>query len=285
MFSNRTIIIAVLLIGTGIYIANFYIHADQPPIYEHIGPLSFFSPILYVENIIKESFSFLKNIWVHYFFLITVAKENDELKQDLDRAIQKNNQCIEIELSNQRLREFLNFQKKSNDRMIAAEVISKDPSQWYQSVIVDKGKLDGLKTGMPVLVPDGIVGQIVESTPYYSKVLLITDRNSAVDALVQRTRARGIVKGDATDKCFFDYALQKHDIQTGDVIVSSGLDGVYPKGIRIGEVIEAVKQHSGIFQEVIVKPFVDFERIEELLIIVSGTNINTEDSSLTELMR
>jgi len=98
--------------------------------------------------------------------------------------------------------------------------------------------------------------------------MLIVDSNSAVDSLVQRTRARGIIKGESTDQCRFDYVLRKNDVRIGDTIVSSGLDGVYPKGLRIGYVSQVIEHDADIFHEVIIAPFVDFEKLEEVLVIL-----------------
>jgi len=102
----------------------------------------------------------------------------------------------------------------------------------------------------------------------YAKVLLLTDRSSAIDALVQRTRTRGIVEGEAQAYCQFKYVVRKAEISLGDTVVSSGLDGVFPKGLRVGSVIEIAKGPSGIFQGVSIRPFVDFERLEEVLVIL-----------------
>ena len=112
------------------------------------------------------------------------------------------------------------------------------------------------------------MGQIMAVSYHYAKVLLLTDRSSAIDALVQRTRTRGIVEGAAKAYCQFKYVVRKANIGVGDMVVSSGLDGVFPKGLRVGSVTETAKGPSGIFQEVSIRPFVDFERLEEVLVIV-----------------
>jgi len=222
------------------------------------------------QKAVGGSIHFIRGLWGHYFFLATVAQENERLRQALDQAVLRNNQFREIELSNRRLREFLNFQKTMSLRVIAAEVIGRDPSPYFKTAVIDKGSAEGLQIGMPVVIPKGVVGQVIEVSAHFSKVLLIIDRNSAVDALVQRTRARGIVKGASTNRCTFEYVLRKHEIHIGDPVISSGLDGVYPKGLRVGEVSEVVKRSSGIFQEVAMTPFVDFEKLEEVLIVLTA---------------
>ena len=120
-----------------------------------------------------------------------------------------------------------------------------------------------------MVIAQGIAGQITEASDHYSKAMLIIDRNSAVDAVVQRTRARGIIKGASTELCRFDYVLHKHDVKTGDIVVASGFDGVYPKGLRIGWVSDVAKRGAEIFQEITVTPYVDFEKLEEVLIVLN----------------
>ena len=211
----------------------------------------------------------LKDIWKNYFNLISVAKENRELKMMLARSVAKNQRLTEIELANDRLRALLHFKEKSSYQVIAAEVVGKDPSPWFKTVMIDKGIKNGVKKGMPVVLADGIVGQVVDVSDHYAKVLLVIDQNSAVDALVQRSRARGVIKGIMGGKCVFQYALRKDDISVGDIIVSSGLDGVFPKGLSIGQVAEVVRRNAGIFQEVFIAPFVDFEKLEEVLVVLT----------------
>jgi len=208
-----------------------------------------------------RSIHFVGNIWRHYFSLVSVARENDNLRQALARAVQENNKQRETALTNQRLRSLLNFTKTISGKQLAAEVVGLDPSFWFKSVTINKGKSDGILKG--------IVGQIAEVSGHYAKVLLAIDRNSAVDALVQGSRARGIIKGNSSDQYRFKYVLRKNDVRIEDIIITSGIDGVFPKGIRIGQVTDIVRRNAGIFQEVTVTPYVDFEKLEEVLIILN----------------
>jgi len=211
----------------------------------------------------------MDDVWSHYFFLISVARENEELKKKLARASEKNNQCREMELANDRLVAFVNLQRQSPFVLEAARVIAKDVSPWYKTIIISKGTDHGVVTGCPVVVPEGIVGCVLAASAGSAKVLLIIDRNSSVDALVQRTRARGLAQGMARELCRFDYALRKFDIKIGDTVVTSGFDGIYPKGLRIGSVSSIIRRNSGLFQEVELAPYVDFTTLEEVLIILS----------------
>jgi rod shape-determining protein MreC len=212
-------------------------------------------------------FDSVKDTWNQYFFLVSKAKENQRLKKALGQSLEQLNRYSETEIANDRLRHLLGFEKEIPRPMIAAQVVGKDPSAWSKTIIVDKGTRDSVRQGAPVVIPEGIVGVVVEASARYAKVLLLTDPNSAVDALVQQTRARGIVKGGGADYCVFDYVLRKHEISVGDMVVSSGLDGVFPKGFRVGRISEIVRQNAGIFQKVSVTPYVDFEILEEVFII------------------
>lgn len=214
---------------------------------------------------------FSRNVWNQYFFLVSTAKENRILKKQLRQVISQNNQYAEIALANQRLRRLLNFHEKIKTDAFAAEVVARDPSAWFQTVIIDKGGTDKVERNMPVVVSEGVVGQVVDVAPDYAKVLLIIDPNSSIDALCQRTRARGIVKGAVGKQCDFEYVLKTDDVKEGDVLISSGLDGVYPKGIRIGRVSSVIKNNADIFQSVGVEPYVDFDKLEEVLVITNSS--------------
>ncbi len=267
MFSKKT----VMIVGVIVLIAvNIIILSVTSTRYPSFGPgrvaIALIAPF---QNAVVGTVRFARDVWHHYFMLVGVSRENEELRRALSRAREKNHQLQEVALSNRRLRSLLAFQKASKRRAVAAEVIGTDPSPWFKSIIIDKGKRDGLTKSLPVVVPDGVVGQVVEVATFYSRVLLIVDQNSAVDALVQRSRARGIVAGAADSGCTFKYVLRKHDVQVGDAVITSGLDGVFPKGLRVGQVSGVVKRTAGIFQEVTVAPYADFETLEEVLVILN----------------
>lgn len=270
MFSKKLVLIvgAIVLIAVNVIVLSISSRRYSAFGFERIA-IAFVAPF---QELATRMIRFSRDIWHSYFYLVTVSNENHILRDKLNQAIEENNQLRELKLSNTRLRNLLKFKKTITRQVIAAEVIGKDPSTWFKTVIIDKGKADGLNKGFPVVMPRGIAGQVIEVSNHYSKVMLIIDRNSAVDALVQRSRARGVIKGESTDKCRLDYVLRKHDVQKGDTVISSGSDGVYPKGLRIGQVSDIVKSNSDIFQEVTITPFVDFEKLEEVLVVLDLQN-------------
>ncbi|MGD9106911.1 MAG: rod shape-determining protein MreC [Desulfobacterales bacterium] len=267
MFSKKMVMIVVVIVSIAV---NIIVLSVSNRRYQSYGPgqiaISLIAPF---QEAVSRSIRFIKDIWAYYFFLVQTAKENDNYKKALSHEVERNNLYNELKLSNTRLRNLLNFQKIITDKVIAAEVIGKDPSPWFKTIIINKGKNDGVKKGSAVVIPEGIVGQVAEVSVHNSKVLLIIDHNSAVDALVQRSRARGIIKGGFGGQCVFKYVLRKKGVAVGDTVVSSGLDGVFLKGLPIGQVSGVVKPNSGIFQEVTVAPSVDFEKLEEVLVVLN----------------
>jgi len=268
MFSKKMVMVIGVIVLIAVNIILLSIFNRRYISYYNPGRIAI-SLIAPFQKASSSSIRFLRDIWQHYFFLVHAAKENDYLEKELGKAFERNIQLKELKLSNSRLRSLLNFQEKITDRVLSAEVIGKDPSPYFKTILVDKGKNDGVEKGMAVVIPKGIAGQITDVSSHYSKVLLIIDHNSAVDALVQNDRARGIIQGGAAGQCFLKYVLRKHDIAIGDTVVSSGMDGVFPKGLGVGVVSSVIKPKSGIFQEVTVTPYVDFEKLEEVLIVLN----------------
>ncbi len=219
---------------------------------------------------VTQSFGFIKEVWETYFLAVLAVNENIQLKKKLGRSIEIKTQNEELVLENIRLKKFVNFTGQMPDTYVAAQIIARDPSPWFKTVMIDKGRKDGLAKGSPVLVSEGIVGQLIEVAPQYSRVLLIIDRNSAVDALVQDSRVRGIVKGNSEDHCSFVYTLRKDEVKEGEMIVSSGLDQVFPKGLRIGRISKVTKVHSQLFQDITIETSVDFDKIEEVLVLINN---------------
>ncbi|MBN2125603.1 MAG: rod shape-determining protein MreC [Deltaproteobacteria bacterium] len=209
-----------------------------------------------------------KGIWLKYFDLIQVHNENVRLKKELDDLRRENDRFRELLATSKRLQQLLRFKETLTWPVLAAQVIGRDPTGWFKSVIVDKGKRSGLQINMPVVDARGVVGRLVSVSPNYAKVLLIIDQNSAVDCVIQRSREKGIMKGFSPKICKLDYVLKTGDVVVGDVAITSGLGGVYPKGLPVGEVVEVGNSPGELFQDIKVRPVVDFSKLEELLVVM-----------------
>lgn len=266
MFSKKMLLIVGLALLIVANVIILFIFGSRYPSHG-IGRFALFL-VAPIQDTVSETLQSGQDVWKHYFALVATARENEQLKEALQESMARNRQWREVELSNQRLRRLLDFKSSLSNASVAAEVIGRDPSPWYRTIIINKGRADGLRKGLPVVIPEGIIGQVTDVSSGYAKVMLIIDRNSAVDALVQRSRARGVIKGAATSRCIFEYVLRKDEVAVGDQIITSGLDGVFPKGLPIGSVTGVIKRTSDIFQEVIVTPYSDFEKLEEVLVVL-----------------
>ena len=229
------------------------------------------------QKLIKRTINFTKDFWLNYFYLIDVRNENTRLKQEINSFRRENSRYKELLATHERLRKLLQFKEIIRRPVVAAQVIGLDPTGWFKSIIIDKGKRAGLKWDMPVVNASGVVGRIVSVSTDYAKVLLIIDQNSSVDCLTQQSRDRGMVKGLSTDVCKMDYMAKSNDAVVGDMVITSGLGGIFPKGLPVGR-ISRVKDVSGeLFKEIEVTPSVDFSKLEEVLVIQTG-NSNGEES-------
>jgi rod shape-determining protein MreC len=209
----------------------------------------------------------IKQLWHSYFNLVGVQRQNTELTRQLEEFKQREVRYKEAQEALTRLETLLDLKRQVALPVIGARVIAYDPSLWSRSAIIDQGKVQGVKDGLPVLAPQGIVGRIVEVYPQYSKVMLIVDRKSGADAVVQRTRVRGVLKGKGGNRCSLEYVPKNADVQVGDLVLASGLVGLYPKGLVFGKVTTANKKNQGVFQEIEVTPNADLSTLEEVLVV------------------
>ena len=205
--------------------------------------------------------------WQHYLWLVDTEKQNSQLEQENRQLRSDLQQVAEFRLQNERLRKLLAFVDDIDRPALPAQVIGEDVSSWARTVTIDKGLRAGLRVGLPVVAAEGVVGRIIKAAPNSSRVLLVTDASSAIAALVQRTRTRGVVRGRGAELTL-DYALRDADIEQNDLLVTSGMGGVFPKGPTLGRVAQVERDQYGLFQRVEVAPAVDFSHLEEVLVIV-----------------
>jgi rod shape-determining protein MreC len=221
-----------------------------------------------VQKLAKESVNYTSDLWSKYIGLINTQEENKRLRIEINRLVMENSRNRELISTYNRLRQLLKVKDITEEDVIASQVIGRDPTGWFQSVIIDKGKNSGIKENMPVVNANGVVGQVVSVSYNYSKVLLLIDQNSAVDSIIERSRDSGIVKGVSSEVCTLDYVLKTNDVRVGDIAVTSGIDRVFPKGHHIGEVTKVSDAPGELFKDIKIKPSVDFARLEEVLVIL-----------------
>jgi rod shape-determining protein MreC len=263
----RLFILSLVLLGVSLFLTAY--SARHPSLGESGWVLV--SQILWP---LKRAYSFsadsLTAAIEGYVFLTEVEKENETLKKELGALRFENARLVEIEAENKRLKALLNVKEETKVEVVAANVIAWDPSYLSQILTINRGTRHGVNNGMTVLAVDGsIVGRVVRSGPRTSRVLLLLDAASGVDALIQRNRARGVLEGKGSDSVALRYVVKTDEVQKGDRVISSGLDGLYPPGFTLGEVVEVINETHAIFSDITVKPTADFRRLETVIVVLS----------------
>lgn len=213
----------------------------------------------------------LRSIYHDYLNLVHVRQENQRLIAELARVKAEQARMAELEAENRHLTELLELRDVLGADAIAANVIGSDATGVSHTLILGQGSASGLRPGMAVLSNEGVVGRIIETSPHASRVLLIDDHNSALDGFDQRSRARGIVAGMVDDGIIMKYVDRSQDIKTHDVIVTSGLDGIFPRGLLVGTVSGVHREGPGLFLVVQLAPAVSFRELEQVLVVRQQT--------------
>lgn len=225
-----------------------------------------------VQKALSASVKSVSDAWLRYVLLVGIEEENKNLKNKINEFKAALILYQEGYLEAQRLRKLLDLRGDYNYHFISARVIGREQAALSKTILISKGAAHGLKTGMPVIAPPGLIGRLVDVSWHVSKVLLFIDENSNVGAIVQRTRTQGIISGAGPRGLILKYISKTQDVKEGDVIVSSGMDGLFPKGLLIGQVSHVDRQNASLFLKINVAPFVDFSKLEEILILASEEN-------------
>ena len=230
-------------------------------------------PVVFVISSLQKGLTWIGggfgNTWKGYINLVSVRHENERLKQDLARLQNETIRLQEAAQAHERLQELLDLKKTAAYSLLAATVIGRDPSNWYRTLMINKGSRDGVAVDMGVMTPAGVVGRVIKAETAVSQVLLITDRNSSVAALIQRTRDEGLVEGTENGLARIKYLSLRADAAEGDLALTSGLTGSFPKGIPIGTLGRVTKKGLDLFKQAELTPHVDFSKIEEVLVVTS----------------
>lgn len=231
-----------------------------------------------LQGAVTVGWTTVRSAWESYVALVKVREENARLRQRLAELEHQTLRIAEILETDRRLAELLKFRTHFLGEPQAAMIIGRDAFPAFGTVVISKGSADGVRKGMPVVSPQGVVGRILVTSRHSARVLLITDHNSGVDALVQRTRARGILEGSVDGRCMMKYLGREEDVTIGDRVITSGLDGVFPKGLLIGEVTHVTRGTRGLLQVAEVRPAAPLDRLEEVLVLDPGTPFKVDTS-------
>jgi len=210
----------------------------------------------------------VRNSWQNYFALQQVQEENEQLKQQISALQIRLQQERNLAQQSESLQKLLQLKTATELMTTAGSVIAGSASPEFRTITVDKGTSEGVHADMAVISPAGVVGRIIQPSARASKVQLLIDRNAAAGALVERTRAQGVAVGTGTDELRMDYVSGSADVKAGDAVVTSGIDGIYPKGFVIGQ-IQSVRRGAGQYSSIVIRPAVDFSALEAVLIVLT----------------
>jgi rod shape-determining protein MreC len=237
-----------------------------------------FGSMAEVQRVATGGIGEARGFWQSYVNLRQTGRENEALKQrvsQLEVALQR-----ERALAGQTrvLQEMLDLKTETAFDTTPAMVIASGASPEFRTMTLDKGSSQGLAADMAVLAPAGVVGRVILPTPRAAKVQLIIDRNAAAAGLVERSRAQGIVVGTGSDQMRFEYVPGTADLKVGDRVVTSGMDGIYPKGFVLGQ-IESIERSAGEFSNVLIRPSVNLSALETVLVVTSAIEAPKADQA------
>lgn len=194
-------------------------------------------------------------------------EENIKLRTELNQLMKENQKLQEVMLENKRLKEILSLKDRKHRYVTTARIIARVPDQWSKTLVLDKGLSEGVKKDMTAITHRGLVGKISEVSDSYSSLLLLTDVNFSAAVRLQESRKESLISGTGLRKCRLKYISHEEEVKVGDIVITSGLDSLFPKGIPVGYVSRVDKRGTGLFQDVEVIPFEDNTKIEEVAII------------------
>jgi len=218
----------------------------------------------------------VRSIWGDYLFLFGTRAENTKLRDEVNQ-LRSEVQTLREELYRVgRLEEFSAYRFETGFTGMAAQVIGESPDPWTRTIVVNRGIQEGMKRSLPVVTPDGLVGSVVKTSDHSSIVRLIVDRSSRVPVLVSRSRARAILEGESSGTCQLKYLDRTEDVQQGDIVITSGLAGIYPRGIEVGTITQILTRSHGLYQYAKVLPKAPINRLEDVLIIRTEQGLEEE---------
>lgn len=220
-----------------------------------------------IATLSKRTSSSLSETWEAYVNLVGARQERDWLRRRVRTLEAESGASQAIARENERLRALLRLRDSLPSRTVSARITGADSGGLFRTATLNMGEQDGVSEGFAVISGEGVVGRIVATSPHAARVLLLDDHASGVDALVRRTRARGIVEGGSQAGCRLKYVKRREDIRVGDKVITSGLDGTFPKGLTIGEIVALGEEEHGLYRTAEIRPTVEFAKLEEVLVV------------------
>ena len=241
---------------------------------DSIAPVQ--SGLVFIKN-------FTEDLVQNYLLIVNAQKENGLLKGRVMRLEGQLAGLEEVKRENIRLKKLLRFGGDLHQKKVLAQIVAIDSASEFKVIRINKGSADGIERKLSVVTSKGLVGHVYRVSKYYSDILTIIDQKNRVDALMSTTRTHGVVEGLSKDHIVMKYVTRTARVIKGDRVISSGLGNIYPKGLEIGHVSEIEKVNYGITQFIKIRPSVDFDRLEEVIVLMSDSDpdlVNVNRSTL-----
>lgn len=265
-YRSQSVISAMVLFVVSLFLTAHSAKHREVGQMAHSSISLIFSPVEAINSIASGGIGDVREFFEALF---RAKDENLELRERLANLESQNAELAELRAENKRLKGLVRMKEINNIDGVSARVIGASPPSWSRAFTINRGSLDGVKIGMAVLSKNGVVGQISAVSPKTSRILLLVDASSGIDAIVEGSRARGVVEGDGKNGCNLLYVERSEAVAIGDRIITSGMDGVYPKGVVIGQVAAIKGSALGQFHEIEVRPAVGLSRLEDVFIVMN----------------
>lgn len=262
---NRAPVLVVILLVASLLLLSYQVRVPGAGSSLQAAVLTVFAPVS------RGSSALVTGVgegWSGYVALRDMRSENRALRRALTRLQVENQLLADAAREGDRLRELLALELDSPHPTVAARVVALELDGPFRVAVLDRGTRQGIRAGDGVISPAGVVGRVTAASPFLSKIQLITDPSSGAAALVERTRVQGMVVGRGVNKVEMQYVSALADVQAGDMITTSGLDGIYPGGLRVGRVVR-VGAGEGLQRRIAIETAVDFSTLEEVLVLVA----------------
>lgn len=270
---HRGVIILIILLFVSFTMMGF----SQTKVTIHLKSLAY-ATVFPLHFVGVKSITFVKDFFTSVKINKNLRVELANTKKLIEEYERTQFEFEEIKRENERLRNLIGIQSKLEYETVIAEIVAKSPQNFYKTLIVNRGKQSGIRKWMPAIAYEGgekyVVGKVIDVQRYSARIQPLIDQTSNIGAMLKDSRYSGILTGQSpiSEYCLLQYVDRRVDINYGDAVVTSGMGGIFPKGILIGEVVSVSKKQYGIFQEAMVRPKIDFGRLEEVYIITKSVS-------------
>jgi rod shape-determining protein MreC len=262
---ERAVLVMIPLLVLQIALLSLQIEGPSGTILLKTWVLGVQAPVIAVSSSIAQG---IRNVWQHYVWTVGARAENVRLRETVRQLSLLNSAYEQAREENERLRRLISLSGDMKYRTLGARVVARTPSFLSNVIYIDRGSKDGIHVDAPVLSGDGIIGKTLLVTTHQSQVQLITNPDASLGAMLEKTRTPGVLSGSGDLLLNLNYISSTEEIAAGDIVLSSGLDDIFPKGLAVGKVV-SVRKGKGVFQSIKVEPFMDLIHIEEVVVLLN----------------